>query len=47
MVPEARVEATAAGAVPVSAGWFVLNAREARWIEKPGRVRYQRGLLPE
>jgi uncharacterized cupin superfamily protein len=37
MVPEASLERTAAGLVPASSGWFVLNAREARWIERPGR----------
>jgi len=26
-----------AGLVPASEGWFVLNARDARWIEQPGR----------
>jgi uncharacterized cupin superfamily protein len=37
VVPEARLEETEAGLVPGSPGWFVLNAREARWIEQPGR----------
>jgi uncharacterized cupin superfamily protein len=37
MVPEAELESTAAGLVPGSRGWFVLNARDARWIERPGR----------
>jgi uncharacterized cupin superfamily protein len=37
VVPEARLEATEAGLVPATAGWFVLNARDARWIEQPGR----------
>ena len=37
MVPEAALEQTDAGLVPASAGWFVLNARDARWFEKPGR----------
>jgi uncharacterized cupin superfamily protein len=37
MVPEAALEKTEAGLVPVSAGWFVLNAREARWIHREGR----------
>ena len=37
MVPEAELEQTEAGLVPVSAGWFVMNAREARWFENPGR----------
>jgi uncharacterized cupin superfamily protein len=34
---EARLEDTGAGLVPVSAGWFVVNARDARWMENPGR----------
>ncbi|HZO97883.1 MAG TPA: cupin domain-containing protein [Gaiellaceae bacterium] len=37
MVPEARLEQTDAGLVPAGEGWFVLNAREARWVERPGR----------
>ncbi len=37
MVPEAALEATDVGLVPSTAGWFVLNARDARWVEKPGR----------
>jgi uncharacterized cupin superfamily protein len=37
MVPEAPLEPTAAGLVPAGQGWFVLNAREARWIDRPGR----------
>jgi uncharacterized cupin superfamily protein len=37
MVPEARLEQTEAGLVPASEGWFVMNARDARWIEQPGR----------
>ena len=31
MVPEAPLEDTAHGLVPAGAGWFVVNAREARW----------------
>ena len=23
--------------MPASAGWFVINARDARWFEKPGQ----------
>ena len=35
-VPEADLERTEAGGlVPSSTGWFVLNARDARWWEKP------------
>jgi uncharacterized cupin superfamily protein len=37
MVPEAEVEQTETGLVPVSAGWFVLNAREGSWNSRPGR----------
>jgi mannose-6-phosphate isomerase-like protein (cupin superfamily) len=37
VVPEARLEQTEAGLVPASAGWFVMNARDARWMEQPGR----------
>jgi hypothetical protein len=36
VVPEARLEQTEAGLVPASAGWFVMNARDARWMEQPG-----------
>ena len=37
MVPEAVFEETEHGLVPVRAGWFVLNARDGRWRERPGR----------
>jgi uncharacterized cupin superfamily protein len=37
MVPESRLEATEHGLVPKGGGWFVLNAREARWLHTPGR----------
>jgi uncharacterized cupin superfamily protein len=37
MVPEAKLEETDAGLVPVSAGWFVVNARDARWFHREGR----------
>jgi uncharacterized cupin superfamily protein len=36
MVPEAKLQETEAGLVPSSPGWFVMNARDARWIDKPG-----------
>jgi uncharacterized cupin superfamily protein len=36
MVPEASLEHSDAGLVPIAAGWFVLNARDACWVEKPG-----------
>jgi hypothetical protein len=38
MVPEAPFEETESGVVPVGNGWFVLNAREARWNQRPGRA---------
>ena len=37
MVPEAELEQTEAGLVPASDGWFVMNTRDARWLENPGR----------
>jgi uncharacterized cupin superfamily protein len=37
MVPEATLELTDAGLVPAGPGWFVMNAREARWIERGQR----------
>ena len=37
VVPEARLEETDAGLVPASDGWFVLNARDARWFHREGR----------
>ena len=37
MIPEAKLEETEAGLVPLSAGWFVMNARDARWFDKPGQ----------
>ena len=37
MVAEAVVKETEAGRVPSSEGWFVLNAREARWVHREGR----------
>jgi uncharacterized cupin superfamily protein len=33
MVPEAPLEAAAGGRAPAGEGWFVLNAREARWLD--------------
>jgi uncharacterized cupin superfamily protein len=36
-VPEARIEQTEHGLAPAGAGWFVLNAREARWRHREGR----------
>jgi uncharacterized cupin superfamily protein len=37
MVPEAPLDAIEGGLVPGGEGWFVLNAREARWRDRPGR----------
>ena len=37
MVPEAKLEQTEAGLVPASSGWFVMNARDARWFHRAGR----------
>ena len=37
MVPEATLEDNGAGLVPTSAGWFVMNARDGRWFDKPGQ----------
>src|SRR5215212_8550052 len=36
-VPEAELARTENGLVPKGQGWFVLNAREAQWWERPGR----------
>lgn len=35
--PETELADSPAGLVPNGAGWFVVNARDARWIERPGR----------
>lgn len=40
MIPEAPLERTEAGLVPQGDGWFVLNAREARWRPGEGRGAY-------
>ena len=37
MVPEAPLERTDAGLLPAGEGWFVLNAREARWRHRERR----------
>ena len=37
MVPEAGLEKTEAGLAPQGGGWFVLNARGARWRRREGR----------
>jgi uncharacterized cupin superfamily protein len=40
MVPESPLEPTEHGLVPEGDGWFVLNAREARWRPGEGRGAY-------
>lgn len=37
MIPEAPLERFEEGLVPTGEGWFVLNAREARWRLRAGR----------
>ena len=37
MVPEAQLDSTDAGLVPKTEGWFVVNARDARWYHTDGR----------
>jgi uncharacterized cupin superfamily protein len=37
MATEAPLEETEMGLVPAGEGWFVLNAREARWRHREGR----------
>jgi uncharacterized cupin superfamily protein len=37
VISEATLKQTDIGIVPSSSGWFVLNARDARWNEKPGQ----------
>jgi uncharacterized cupin superfamily protein len=37
MIPEAARQRTEFGLVPAGEGWFVLNAREARWRHREGR----------
>jgi len=37
MSSEAPLEQTEHGLVPAGEGWFVLNARDARWLDRPGR----------
>ncbi len=37
MVPEATLEQVDHGLAPANDGWFVLNARKARWRRAPGR----------
>jgi uncharacterized cupin superfamily protein len=42
MVPESQLDSTEHGLVPEGDGWFVLNAREARWWPSAGRGAYCR-----
>ena len=37
MADEAGLDRTEAGLAPKGPGWFVVNAREARWRDRPGR----------
>jgi uncharacterized cupin superfamily protein len=37
MVPEAQLVSTDLGLVPKGDGWFILNARDTPWRERPGR----------
>jgi uncharacterized cupin superfamily protein len=37
VVPEASFEQTETGRVPSGAGWYVLNAKDARWMHAEGR----------
>jgi uncharacterized cupin superfamily protein len=47
VIPEAPLEQTENGVVPAGPGWFVLNAREAPWRERPGRGRFCEFESPE
>ena len=38
MIPEASLEQTEHGRVAAGEGWFVLNARDARWRHREGRA---------
>lgn len=40
VIPESQLESTEHGLVPTGKGWFVLNAREAPWIDRKGRGAY-------
>jgi len=40
MIPEAALEQTEHGLAATGSGWFVVNAREAAWRERPGRGFY-------
>jgi len=38
VVPEAPIDQTEAGLVPKGDGWFVMNAKDARWYHAEGRM---------
>lgn len=38
MIPEAPLEATDHGLVVNGEGWFVLNLKDARWFQRPGKA---------
>jgi uncharacterized cupin superfamily protein len=40
VVPEAPLEQTEEGLVPNGEGWFVLNAKDARWYHAEGRTAF-------
>lgn len=40
MVPAAPLEQTEHGLVPAGEGWYVLNARDARWYHAEGRTAF-------
>jgi uncharacterized cupin superfamily protein len=40
MTDEAKLVPTAVGLIPDSDGWFVVNARQARWLHAEGRSAY-------
>lgn len=37
VIGEAMLEDRGSGLVPASRGWFVVNARDARWFDQPGQ----------
>jgi uncharacterized cupin superfamily protein len=37
VVPESELVSTEHGLVPKGQGWFIVNARETQWRERPGR----------
>ena len=39
-MPEAEFEEREQGRLAVGDGWFLLNARDAVWVDQPGRGRY-------